>query len=146
MGNNSAPQIIQANPLDNLDFQSTEFKTGVAQLADYLKVPQHPEHLVTLKAIAIVINTRYSMEENTRRTAELNSLKMVKNAPMTLNGISLGFSTGDQILDKAVKVLRLLYINDLRDLQTAINSILVAAQTLTANPKTDTALGKVGHN
>jgi RLL motif-containing protein 1 len=144
LGKESAPQVVRANVLDNLDFQSDEFKTGVEQLANYLKVPLHPNHLITLRAINKLIHSKYSKDEQERRTEELKTIKMVRNAPMTLDTINLGFTTGDAILDKAVKVLRLLYINDLRDLQTAINGVLVSAQSLTADPKTDTGLGQVG--
>jgi len=45
---------------------------------------------------------------------------------------------------KCLQILRLLFIHDLRDLQTKINECIVSLQTVTANPKTDTALGKVG--
>lgn len=38
----------------------------------------------------------------------------------------------------------MLYIQDLRELQTKANELIVACQSLTANPKTDTKLGKVG--
>jgi RLL motif-containing protein 1 len=41
-------------------------------------------------------------------------------------------------------VLRLLYIRELRDLQNSANEAIVAVQALTADPKTDTKLGKVG--
>lgn len=41
-------------------------------------------------------------------------------------------------------VLKLLFVQDLRDLQTKINEALVAVQTVTADPRTDTKLGKVG--
>lgn len=51
---------------------------------------------------------------------------------------------GDPVLNEAVKIMRLLYIQNLRDLQTRINELIVAVQTVTANPKTDTKLGKVG--
>ncbi|KAH6928065.1 hypothetical protein HPB50_011127 [Hyalomma asiaticum] len=50
----------------------------------------------------------------------------------------------DPVLNHAAKVLRLLYVQDLRDLQTHINEAIVAVQAITANPKTDTRLGKVG--
>lgn len=41
-------------------------------------------------------------------------------------------------------VLKLLFIQDLRDLQTKINEALVAVQNVTADPRTDTTLGRVG--
>lgn len=55
-----------------------------------------------------------------------------------------GFETGDAPLDRAVRVLRMLFVKDLRDLQTSIDETIVAAQEFTANPKTDTRQGKVG--
>lgn len=50
----------------------------------------------------------------------------------------------DKNLDKAAKILRLLQIHHTRNLQTYINETIVSAQKLTADPKTDTKLGKVG--
>lgn len=59
--------------------------------------------------------------------------------------MDLGFDLGDYVLNRAAKILRLLYIHDLRNLQTKINEAIVAVQSITANPKTDTKLGKVGY-
>lgn len=50
----------------------------------------------------------------------------------------------DPDLDEAAKILRLLQVHSTRDLQTAINETIVSVQSVTANPKTDTKLGKVG--
>lgn len=50
----------------------------------------------------------------------------------------------DKVLNEAVKILRLLHIKELRDLQTKINETIVNIQSITANPKTDSSLGKVG--
>lgn len=132
------PRVVN-NPLDNLDFQSEDFKEGVNHLAQLLKVPQHPDHLVTLKAISILIRNHLSAEAGQRQT----QARKVSSG-LSIDSSSSGFQTGDKVLDRAVKVLRLLFISDLRDLQTDINEIIVAVQALTANPKTDTALGKVG--
>lgn len=65
--------------------------------------------------------------------------------PFPILEADLGFDTGDYVMNQAAKVLRLLYIHDLRKLQTQINECIVAVQGLTANPKTDTKLGKVGY-
>ena len=55
-----------------------------------------------------------------------------------------GFATGDAALDRACAILRLLYVSDLRELQDAVNDILVEIQAFTADPKTDSSLGVVG--
>ena len=57
---------------------------------------------------------------------------------------NVGYNMGDAALNNAAKVLSILYIQDLRELQTKINEAIVAVQNITANPKTDTKLGKVG--
>lgn len=62
----------------------------------------------------------------------------------TLDAYPLGFSTGNEKLDQAAKILRLLHLQDLRELQTLINEIIVSVQEFTADPKTDSRLGKVG--
>lgn len=72
-----------------------------------------------------------------------NSL-IVKGKEFPILEAELGFSMGDPMLNNAAKILRLLYIQDLRNLQTQINEAIVGVQNITANPKTDTKLGKVG--
>jgi len=54
------------------------------------------------------------------------------------------FSFADKATEEAAKILRLLHIRELRELQTLANEAIIAVQKLTANPKTDTKLGKVG--
>ena len=61
-----------------------------------------------------------------------------------LDRFPLGFTTGDENVDMAAKILRMLYIKDLRGLQTSIDDAIVELQELTADPKTDAAIGKVG--
>ena len=51
---------------------------------------------------------------------------------------------GEVALNEAGKALRLLHVDELRVLQTQINEAIVAAQSQTADPKTDTSLGQVG--
>lgn len=48
------------------------------------------------------------------------------------------------IIQQPTDVMKLLFVQDLRELQTNINEALVAVQTVTADPRTDTKLGKVG--
>lgn len=63
-----------------------------------------------------------------------------------LEGFPLGFEMpgASERLSRAAKILRLLYINDLRELQTAVDRLLVRAQEISADPRTEAALGKVG--
>lgn len=58
--------------------------------------------------------------------------------------MNCGLDFNDPVLNQATKMLRLLHIQNLRQLQTQINELIVAVQSVTANPKTDTKLGKVG--
>lgn len=50
----------------------------------------------------------------------------------------------DQLVDRAVGVLRLLFLCDLRSAQSLANELLILSQEYTADPKTDTRLGVVG--
>lgn len=135
----NTPKVVSANPLDNLDFEGEDFKRGVNTLAQLLHVTQHPDHLITLKAVSKVVCQRLSSE-----AIENPSNFIVKGKPFPFQEADLGFDTGDYVLNQAAKILRLLYIHNLRDLQTRINECIVAVQSVTANPKTDTKLGKVG--
>nr|SVE85673.1 EOG090X0ARU [Daphnia pulicaria] len=140
----SSPKIQQqtsqqSNPLDNLDFESEDFKVGVVELANLLQVPRHPDHLMTLEGICNVIQEKLSQD------ALKDALK-TKNPgnPVQFKNISFGLDIKSPNVSSAANVLRYLFIHDLRDLQTKINECLVCVQALTANPKTDTKLGKVG--
>lgn len=62
----------------------------------------------------------------------------------SIEEMPLGFDTGDRVINEASKILRLLYISDLRVLQTKINETIVTVQSLVADPRTDSKLGKIG--
>lgn len=62
-----------------------------------------------------------------------------------LSTIDLGHpTTGDNMVDQASQVLRLLFLHDLRATQNLSNELMILCQEYTANPKTDAKLGKVG--
>lgn len=61
-----------------------------------------------------------------------------------LEQVPLGFSTGNAQVDRTAAVIRLLHIRDLHKLQNAINDAVADMQAVTANPKTDSRLGRVG--
>ncbi|XP_076463429.1 RNA transcription, translation and transport factor protein-like [Babylonia areolata] len=130
-----------SNPLDNLDFQSAEFKAGVTSLAMLLQIPPHKDHLEQLKAISLLVTTTLSKQalENAGKKANTKT-----NEHIPLDKTELGFESGDYIMNEAAKIVRLLHLKELRDLQSKINSAIVAVQAITADPKTDSRLGKVG--
>ncbi|KAK3917972.1 RNA transcription, translation and transport factor protein [Frankliniella fusca] len=135
----TAPKVESSNPLDNMDFESADFKKGVLTLAQILNITPHPDHLITLQAVSKVVRERLSQEA----LDNPNNI-IVKGKPFPFQEADLGFDMGDYVLNQAAKILRLLYIHDLRDLQTNINETIVAVQSITADPKTDTKLGQVG--
>lgn len=63
---------------------------------------------------------------------------------LNLDTLPLGFSTGDPVVDRTGKIMRLFYVNELRNLQNCVNDAIAELQTITSNPKTDSKLGKVG--
>uniref|UniRef100_A0A8C8DFI4 RNA transcription, translation and transport factor protein n=1 Tax=Oncorhynchus tshawytscha TaxID=74940 RepID=A0A8C8DFI4_ONCTS len=106
-----------SDPLIHLDSSNPDFKAGVLGLASLLKIQRHDDYLVMLKAIRILIQERLTPEAIAKANATLN---------------------------EAAQILRLLHIEELRDLQTRINEAIVAVQAVIADPKTDHRLGKVG--
>ncbi|XP_030637904.1 RNA transcription, translation and transport factor protein [Chanos chanos] len=127
-----------ADPLINLDTDNPDFKAGVTALANLLKIQRHDNYLVMLKAIRILIQERLTPDA----IAKANQSK--EGLPVSLDKHILGFDTGDATLNEAARILRLLHIEELRDLQTRINEAIVAVQAIIADPKTDHRLGKVG--
>merc|ERR1719187_771945 len=116
------------------------------------QIPPHTDHHVTLKALSVLIRNKLSKEGIARADLEKEELAKQKlkstrdPAPTTIpiENVDLGFEAGDYITAEAAKILRLLHIQELRQLQDSINEAIVKVQAITANPKTDTRLGKVG--
>ena len=50
----------------------------------------------------------------------------------------------DDVINNIAVVLKMLYLLDIKDLQEDLNLLISLGQQYTANPKTNTALGKVG--
>lgn len=50
----------------------------------------------------------------------------------------------DPQLNRLITVLKMLHLDDFRDLQTDLNALIALGQEYTANPRTNSALGKVG--
>lgn len=82
--------------------------------------------------------------ESALQTQILPALLRQSSGDAELAPFPLGFSTGDEIVDKAATILRMLYIKDLRELQTFVDRGIVEVQEMTAQARTDASLGKVG--
>ena len=65
--------------------------------------------------------------------------------PPSLGDVPSGVGLADDAtVEKAVAVARLLHVNDLRRLQSDVDAFLVSMQEYTADPKTDSRIGRVG--
>uniref|UniRef100_A0A5F9D0Q9 RNA transcription, translation and transport factor protein n=1 Tax=Oryctolagus cuniculus TaxID=9986 RepID=A0A5F9D0Q9_RABIT len=143
-----------AEPLINLDVNNPDFKAGVMALANLLQIQRHDDYLVMLKAIRILVQERLTQdavakanqtkEAPTSDRLPTSAFAQLKGLPVALDKHILGFDTGDAVLNEAAQILRLLHIEELRELQTKINEAIVAVQAIIADPKTDHRLGKVG--
>ncbi|NXM52212.1 RTRAF protein, partial [Illadopsis cleaveri] len=120
-----------AEPLINLDVNNPDFKAGVMALANLLQIQRHDDYLVMLK-------------ERLTQDAIAKASQSKEGLPVALEKHILGFDTGDAVINEAAQILRLLHIEELRELQTKINEAIVAVQAIIADPKTDHRLGKVG--
>lgn len=114
--------------------------SSIRELAALLKLPSDGDPIKLLEAIATVLKSKF----NPLAVSAAIASKDEEKKELSLKEMPLGFSTGDHVTDKACKVLRLLHIADLRDLQTRINELIVKVQSLTADPKTNIKLGRVG--
>lgn len=133
------------SPLD-IDPSDPTFISGTQALAKILQIATpHPDPALLLEAIALVVCEKLSetaLAEGARSDAPAPSGGDTKK--FNISARECGFDLGDPVLSEAAKVLRLLHIQELRQLQTNINELIVAVQAITANPKTDQSLGQVG--
>ncbi|XP_063706649.1 RNA transcription, translation and transport factor protein [Culicoides brevitarsis] len=134
-GQSQAPTIKSTNPFDNLDFTSKDFEAGVRNLALRFDMPHHPDHLVLLQGIARLARDNFSVEALKEQIPEGKPFPIFDGA---------GFNYENEDMETGARILRLLQIQSVRELQTLINETIVTVQNLTADPKTDSKLGKVG--
>lgn len=133
------PTMTARNPLSSMDMSSEEFEEGVRQLARRLNIPHHTDPLIMLEAAARIVERHLSKSNEKPATNGNRSSNMayhIKDADK--------YAFAEKDMDEAANILRLLQIHSVRHLQTVINETIVAVQNVTANPKTDTKLGKVG--
>lgn len=106
------------------------------ELATRLQIPYHPDHLLTLTAISRVIKNTLSKEALKQAIPEGKPYPIFEGQ---------GMNQKDEDMEQAARILRLLQVHGLRNIQTLINETIVTTQEVTADPKTDTKLGKVGY-
>ncbi|XP_017142657.1 RNA transcription, translation and transport factor protein [Drosophila miranda] len=135
-GNQPHQKKVQVIFEGKMNVDDKEFIAGVRTLAGQLNVPHHPNHLLQLEGVARVVHERLSPAARGRQP--------ITGTPFPFDKGNDVVSANDPALDLPMRILRLLQIQSLRQLQTHINETIVSVQNLTANPKTDTKLGKVG--
>lgn len=126
----------QIEAFSNIDMQSVEFADGIDKVCEALNIPPHPDPLVRLEACHKLLESRigFKMEKD------------IQSVKVNLDEHDFGFSdkTMDPVLLRTAKILRMLHLQQLRKLQSDVNNTIELVQGVTANPKTDTKLGKVG--
>jgi len=134
----------RGSPLDISPTDET-FISGTQALAKLLKIAPHHDPTVILSAAKIVIQEKL-MATSQQTDGKDKERKGARSGgkEFAVTAKECGFELGDPVLSEAAKVLRLLHLQELRQLQTRINEIIVAVQQITADPKTNQALGKVG--
>lgn len=128
-------------PKSSLDIDPSDeiSQKGIKALARVLQIGDHPDLTVLLAACRMVIQDKLTESAMTEYKEGGKPKGYFSLTPQ-----ECGFNFKDPVLAEAAKVLRLLHIEELRKLQTSINELIVEVQRLTANPKTDQSLGKVG--
>lgn len=139
----SSPLQEQKSALD-IDPSDSVFISGVQALAKILQITRHPDPSILLEATRLVIEEKLSESAMESAKSKDASAKEKTKKQFNISAKDCGFDLGDPVLNEAAKVLRLLHIQELRKLQTNINELIVAVQRITANPKTDQSLGRVG--
>jgi RLL motif containing protein 1 len=115
-----------------LAVSSPEFENGVRTLAQKLSIPHHPDHLQVLVACSRVI------KDNLNKEALKQPILEGKPFPI-FEGV--GMNQKDEDIEQAARILRLLQIQSVREIQTIINETIVETQLLTSDgPKTDTRM------
>lgn len=143
----------------SIDPGDGDLMEGCSMLGRLLHITPHPDVGVMLEAVRVLVEERLTVinqqeiadgkvspsaeqKEPSSEKKELSSVK--KKADIEITAKDCGFNLGDPTLNEAAKALRVLHVRELRTLQTQINELVVTVQAMTANPKADHALGKVG--
>jgi len=105
------------------------------RLLECFSLPQLPADAVDTDSIAALrcIHTRVCVPEQNADASYLD-----------IDQLPVGLQIDDPDVKRAAAVLRLLHGIELQQLQVNINQVINELQQLTADPKTDARLGRVG--
>eukprot|EP01132_Coremiostelium_polycephalum_P008327 gene8327-10228_t len=158
-------KYLQKYKLKKLEYNKDELNTAILKLANLFNInitPEQSDYSNILNMIVRIAERKFEdlpsllkekSKENiqsttTTTTTTTDSLKfetLSNNTEIVDNDVfPLGFNLENDKMNAAATILRLLYVSDLRELQTKINQILAAVQSWTADPQTNFKLGLVG--
>eukprot|EP00042_Codosiga_hollandica_P024253 m.101168 g.101168 ORF g.101168 m.101168 type:complete len:240 (-) comp51482_c0_seq1:798-1517(-) len=137
---NEAPASTTTATQD-LDLESADVAAAIKELATILLIPHH----IGLQNMVEAITRRIHEKFSPAAIENFEKSRSEKAQQVSLDSIPVGFPVADPVVAKATKILRLLHIAELRDLQTHVNEAIVSTQLLTCNLKVDARLGKVGY-
>lgn len=84
-----------------------------------------------------------SCSESMERVHETIQSKLLPESNVDFE-FPLGFDTEDEVVNQVALVLKMLHLDEFRDVQNNVNEVLSLCQSYTANPKLNSSLGKVG--
>ncbi|MFH4980767.1 hypothetical protein AB6A40_007476 [Gnathostoma spinigerum] len=134
----------EENPFSCLELSDGDVRKGIEELRSAIGIAPYPDPHILLSACCKYI--RENLTDNAIRSRR-EKLKTQRDRPKTmqLSHLDMGMvSTKESQVDAAARCLRLLHLENLREAQTQVNETIVAIQNVTADPKTDRRLGKVG--
>ena len=122
-------------------------RRALEALAKTLGVASASDNVDSYDALDACVMLERCVEANERFVlpfSDVDGAAVARNPP-TLDDVPSGVGLDDDpVVDAAVRVARLLHVNDLRRLQSDADALLVAMQEYTADPKTDSRIGRVG--
>ena len=126
---------------------SEKGRRALEALANTLGVASANDNFDNYDALDACVMLERCVEANERFVvpfSDADGAAVARNPP-SLDDVPSGVGLDDDVVvDTAVRVARLLHVNDLRRLQSDADALLVAMQEYTADPKTDSRIGRVG--